>query len=348
MGARANRIWWFAFGYFACYVPYTYLTKQLSGGFVDHEPVPGVSLLPLATFASVVGMYIFITAKGWWRHAHHVQLGQVSVPMPRLVTLLSGLSTAAIVTTTTLAYTFEGISIIFAMLLMRGGLLLLGPIVDRVTGRAFKSIPWYSWTGSGLALLALFIGFAEKGGSALTLIAAIDIGIYLLAYFFRLRWMTKLAKKGSREDDIAYFVEEQMVATPVALLVLGLFAVFSDTRFGTQLQYGFIGIWDDPTVVLLVLMLGFCSQGTGIFGALILLEPQENAYTVPVNRASSVLAGLMSTVLLMAFQDAPAPSAYELAGALVVVMAIGVLAWPGIQRYRQKKAAARSAAGPVS
>lgn len=342
MGVRANRIWWYAFGYFACYVPYTYLTKQVSGGFEGHEPVAGASMLPLATLASVIGMYIFVTMKGWWKYARHVRVGALPVPAPRLVTLLSGISTAAIVTTTTLAYTFEGISIIFAMLLMRGGLLLLGPIVDRVTGRPFRSIPWYSWTGSGLALLALLVGFAEKGGSQLTLIAAIDIFIYLLAYFFRLRWMTKLAKKGSREDDIAFFVEEQMVATPVALLALGLFALSSDSSFGQQLEYGFVGIWDDPFIVLHLLVIGFCSQGTGIFGALILLEPQENAYTVPVNRASSVLAGLMATLLLMVFQDAKGPSAYELVGAVIVVLAILVLAWPGIQRYRQRRAAARA------
>lgn len=343
MGGRTNRIWWFAFGYFASYVPYTYLTKQVSGGFADHEPVAGASMLPLATFASVVGMYIFVTMKGWWQFARHMRVGPIPVPAPRLVTFLSGLSTAAIVTTTTLAYTFEGISIIFAMLLMRGGLLLLGPIVDRVTGRPFGSIPWYSWTGSGLALLALFVGFAEKGGSQLTLIAAIDIFIYLLAYFFRLRWMTKLAKKGSREDDIAFFVEEQMVATPAALLVLGVIAMVSDGPFATQLEYGFIGIWNDPLIVLHVLLIGFASQGTGIFGALILLEPQENAYTVPVNRASSVLAGLTATLLLMVFQDKEGPSPYELAGALIVVGAILVLAWPGIQRYRQRRAVARQA-----
>jgi len=335
---RPNRIWWFAFGYFASYVPYTYLTKQVSDGLADHEPVVGASILPLATFASVVGMFIFITLKGWWKYANHVQLGRVSLPMPRAVTFMSGISTAAIVTTTTLAYTFEGISIIFAMLLMRGGLLLLGPIVDRVTGRPFKSIPWYSWTGSGLALLALVIGFAEKGGSQLTLIAAIDIGLYLIAYFFRLRWMTKLAKKGSREDDIAFFVEEQMVATPLALSVLAVIAASVDNKFGAQLSYGFVGVWEDPMLVLLLLTIGIASQGTGIFGALILLEPQENAYTVPVNRASSVLAGLMSTLLLMIFQDADGPSSYELVGALVVVAAILVLAWPGIQRYRKRRA----------
>ena len=78
----------------------------------------------------------------------------------------------------------------------------------------------------------------------------------------------------------------------------------------------------------LVVLLGVCSQFTGIFGALILLEPQENAYTVPVNRASSILAGVVSSFLAVALFGAAAPSGFELAGASIVVLAILALSWP--------------------
>jgi hypothetical protein len=331
----SHRIWWFAFGYFASYVPYTFLTKDVTNG----GGLPGNAVLPLATLASMVGMYVFITAKGWWRYAHRRQAFGRSLPMPRLVTLLSGLSTAAIFTTTTLAYTFEGISIIFAMLLMRGGLLILGPIVDKVSGKPFRAIPWYAWTGSTLAFVALLVGFADEGGSELTVIAAIDIAIYLIAYFFRLRWMTRFAKRGSKADDIAFFVEEQMVATPSAFIVLTTLALTLDNKLGTQLAWGFVDIWQSPELVLTVLLIGLCSQGTGIFGALILLEPQENAFTVPVNRASSVLSGLVASLLLTAFLDHPFPSDYELIGAVIIVLAIGVLAYPSVTTAIRARAA---------
>ncbi len=335
-----SRIWWFAFGYFSSYVPYTFLTKNVTGGTADHGPVSGNSILPLATLASMLGMYAFVTAKGWWRYAHRGRILGRSVPMPRMVTLLSGLSTAAIFTTTTLAYTFEGISIIFAMLLMRGGLLLLGPVVDKASGRPLRLIPWYAWAGSGLALVALVVGFADDGGAELTSVAAVDIAIYLTAYFFRLRWMTKFAKRGSKDDDIAFFVEEQMVATPSAFLVLVALAALLDNKFGTQLTWGFVDIWKDPYLVVTVLLVGLCSQGTGIFGALILLEPQDNAFTVPVNRASSVLAGLTASLLLTALLDRPLPSDYELLGAGIIVFAILVLAWPNLSAGMRARRAA--------
>lgn len=43
-----------------------------------------------------------------------------------------------------------------------------------------------------------------------------------------------------------------------------------------------------------VIAIGVLSQGTGVFGALVLVDGRESAFCAPVNRASSVLAGLVS------------------------------------------------------
>lgn len=329
------RIWGFAFGYFAAYVPYTLLTKAVSSGGGGVTQVSGTAILPLATMTSVVGMVAFISLMRWWGYAAHVRLFGVRVPRPRLVTLMSGIATAAILLTTTLAYTFDGISVLFAMLLMRGGVLLLAPEVDQLNGRPFSTIPWWSWAGSGLALMALLVAFSEDGGAALTLVAAIDIAIYLVAYFFRLSWMSQKAKTSGREARIAFFVEEQMVATPVALVGLAVFASLGESRFASELAWGFSAIWAYPETFILVMVIGLCSQLTGVFGGLILLEPAENAYTVPVNRASSILAGVVSSYLALPFFDGEAPSLYELLGAGVVVVAIVVLSYPVLAARRR-------------
>ncbi|MCB9734729.1 MAG: hypothetical protein H6745_19260 [Deltaproteobacteria bacterium] len=327
----SHRIWAFAFGYFAAYVPYTILTKGVTSGTIAEPPWSGTAILPVATFASAVGMMIFLTAKGWWGYAARGRLFGREWPRPRLVTLLSGVATAAIVLTTTLAYSFDGISVLFAMLLMRGGVLLLAPIVDQVTGRKASTIPWYSWAGSGLALVALVVAFADDGGSELTAVAAANIAVYLGGYFFRLRWMSKHAKPTGPDAHarrVAFFVEEQMVATPLALVGLAVLAVALPGGFGEELRRGFTELPTHLGAFALVVLLGVCSQFTGIFGALILLEPQENAYTVPVNRASSILAGVVSSFLAVALFGAAAPSGFELAGASIVVLAILALSWP--------------------
>ena len=131
-------IWSFAFGYFACYVPYSALTKALSKGLVpgmDGGAVSGFTLLPVSVAASTVGMLTCLTVARWWRFAGRRELFGVVVPWPGRWTFLSGLCTAAIIATTTLSYTFSGVSIVFVMLLMRGGV-LRHAFLDQLDGLA--------------------------------------------------------------------------------------------------------------------------------------------------------------------------------------------------------------------
>ena len=319
-------IWLYAFGYFACYVPYSALTKALSKGAMPGQtmPVDGTTLLPLSVAASAVGMIAFLSVARWWRYASQRYLLGRLVPSPTRWTLLSGLCTAAIVVTTTLAYTFEGVSIVFIMLLMRGGVLVIAPLVDALTGRRAR---WYSWAGLLLSLAALVVAFAESGGYAITLTCAVDVAVYLLAYFVRLRFMTRLAK--SDDDDVTrrYFVEEQMVATPAVLVALIALAVAHEGPLGAALRAGFFDVWSWPLWPEIALV-GLFSQGTGVFGGLILLDKSENTYCVPVNRSSSILAGVLASFSLALFLGLSSPSAYQLAGAGLILLAIGFLTLP--------------------
>jgi len=55
-----NRIWWFAFGYFACYAPYSAMTKAITKGliFPGHK-ADGFAILPISVLASLCGMFVF-------------------------------------------------------------------------------------------------------------------------------------------------------------------------------------------------------------------------------------------------------------------------------------------------
>jgi hypothetical protein len=320
------RIWGFAFGYFACYAPYSALTKQLSSGRwpAVHGPIDGFTLLPLSTFASLLGMLAFLSGMGWWKYAGHRTVLGLSLPCPNRWTFLSGLATAGIIATTTLAYTFEGLSIVFMMLLMRGGVLVLAPIVDTVSKRAVQV---RSWVALGLSMSALLVSVVDAKSFAITLVAMIDVAIYLAGYFIRLRFMSKLAKTKDRELSIRYFVEEQMVATPAIVATLALTALIGYGPIMLAVRKGFTEIWSSGAI-LPVIIVGVLSQGTGVFGGLILLDGRENGFCVPVNRASSVLAGVLATLSLWMFADGkPAPMT-EIIGASLLLSAILVLAWP--------------------
>lgn len=338
--AASGRIWWFAFGYFACYVPYSALTKLLSDGELSasRERLDGFALLPISTSTSLVGMLVFLTWAGWWRHAGQRKLGTVSIPCPGGWTFLSGLATAAIIATTTLAYTFSGISIVFMMLLMRGGVLVMAPLIDAISKR---KVNLSSWIALGLSLGALAMTVRPGIDGRMTLVAALDVAAYLTGYFLRLRFMSRLAKRPERTASIRYFVEEQMVATPAIVLVLGLVALLSSGPIGAQLRWGFVSAWSSDVLAPLMLV-GLLSQGTGIFGALLLLDARSNVFCVAVNRASSVLAGaLASTVLWLLALGKPLKLA-EILGAVLLMFALALLAFPprkpksAIQPIREK------------
>jgi hypothetical protein len=332
---RDFAIWGFAFGYFACYAPYSALTKVLSSGLLEGMPrgISGFELLPWSTLASLVGMFLFLTVMGWWRYAGHCAVLGVRVPCPGRWTLPSGLCSAAIIGTTTLAYTFEGTSIVFMMLLMRGGVLALAPIVDKVSGRSPR---WPSWVALGLSLAAVAVAVGPGVDMRLSLVALIDLAVYLLAYFFRLRAMSHLAKSEDPAVGIRYFVEEQMVATPAIVLSLAVLALVGEGRVMMEIREGFTQFFARGRMLEEV-SIGLLSQGTGIFGALILLDHRENAFSVPVNRASSILAGVLATLVLSVWLGQRGVGPGEAVGAVLVIAAMGVLSVPSLLKARRAR-----------
>ena len=187
------RIWLLALGYFAFYIPYSALTKALSLGLLPgmSGPVSGFLILPATAVATSVVLLIFVTVGGGWGCLRRRRVFGLTVPVVRARMLISGVATAVIIGTTTLNYTFVGISILFALLLMRGGVLILAPVVDTLLGRRVRA---GSWVALGLSFLALGIAFAEVGGYQMTLVAGLNIAAYLLGYCIRIPNMTGIAK----------------------------------------------------------------------------------------------------------------------------------------------------------
>ena len=107
----------------------------------------------------------------------------VALPMPGKLTLMSGLCTSGIIATTTLAYTFGKVSVVFVALLMRGGVLVIAPVIDRISKRRVR---WFSWVALGLSLAALVAAFASSGDTTMPILCVIDVACYLGFYFTRL------------------------------------------------------------------------------------------------------------------------------------------------------------------
>jgi hypothetical protein len=244
---------------------------------------------------------------------------------------MSGIFTSLIIGTTSLAYTFDGVSIVLAMLLMRGGVLILGPIVDTITKR---SVRWFSWVGLIGALTALLIPIFDASGFHIPILLGIVIFVYIFSYFMRFQFMSRNAKSDKREVNLRYFVEEQMVSTPMFLVFLGIFTLLKGD-VGDAVRMGWTMHWDQPYLWAL-LLIGMFSQGTGFFGTLVLLDKNENTYCIPVNRSSSILAGVIASFLLALFPNQGIPKGSQLIGAAIIIVSILFLTIPPALAKKKK------------
>jgi protein-tyrosine-phosphatase len=329
----AWRIWLLALGYFLFYIPYSALTKALTLGLLPgmRGPVSGFLILPATAVATTIVLLMLITGGGGWRLIDRRKLLGVPVPVVRARTFVSGLATAVIIATTTLNYSFVGISILFALLLMRGGVLIIGPVVDTVLGRR---VDVGSWVALGLSFLALGIAFAEVGGYQMTFLAGLNIAAYLLGYSFRIPSMTRLAKSDDFALNHRYFHEETLVAALALSATPALIALFGRGQISRELSAGFTSFFTGPLVIP-ALMIGTLYGCLYLFGTGIYLDSRENTYCIPLNRCSSLLSGIFAALGLTMFVGLKPPTAYQFAGAGIIVTALAILmvsTWRGYHR----------------
>src|SRR5262249_8227705 len=245
----------------------------------------------------------------------------VSIPFPSRLTFLSGLCIATIIGTTTLAFSFEGISIVLVLVLLSGGTLIIGSIVDYSLKRRVR---WFSWAAMTISLLALIVALADVSNYRLTTLSVFVILAYLTGYFFRFRIMTRIAKSDDRNITMRYFVEEQIVATPVLLLVLGVLAMIGSGEILTGFRRGFT-LMPASDAVVPVLFVGGFYAALCVCTTLIFLDRRENTFCIPMHCGSSMLSGIVASWLLtLVYWQAP-PSSAQLAGAGLIVIALGLL-----------------------
>ncbi len=309
--------------YLLSYVPYATLTRWLAS--IPYaplgRPLTGLEVLPATTILSGVFTYAFVWASGWWRDAHVSRVAGLTLPRPTRWTLLSGIGTALLLFTVPLSFTFRGVSIPFMQLLMRGDVLIVAPLVDLTLGRRVR---WYSWAALALVAVGLSLTIRARGGLYLPPLAIVTVVLYTLGYLIRLLVMTKVAKSGDARSNKGYFVEEKLVAIPLAVAALAGLSASGLGSQGDELAFGFVGVWASGQLVYLT-ELSVLLFVISIFSILILLDRRENTFCVPFERSASILAGIAATYVLAGMHLSAAPTSAELAGAALLILAIVLL-----------------------
>jgi protein-tyrosine-phosphatase len=316
-------IWALGLGFYIFYTPYSGLTKALSTGLLPGTggPVKGTVLLPISAIATVIGMLGFITVMRWWKYAGRREFFGVRIPFPRRLTFLSGVCMATIMGTTTLAFTFGGLSIVLVLVLLRGGTLIIAPLVDRIVGRRVR---WFSWAAMLISLAAVLAVLSDASNYTLTIAAVIDVAAYLTAYFFKLQFMSRLAKSEERAATLRYFVEEQMIASPLLVIALVVMAFIGagDVMMGFR-----TGLTDFVTTpgALFAALVGLFYAALCVCTTLIFLDRRENTFCMPMHCGSSMLSGFTATAILAYLYNQSSPTMAQTVSSAFLIIALGFL-----------------------
>lgn len=323
---------WLTFGYFISYVPYAMLVKALASGAtpLSGKPVNGFELLPAAALGQLVVMPVFVALSGWWRHMRRGGIGGRRIPVAGRETLAAGFFASLIIGTTTMNYTFSGISILFMLLLMRGGVLVVSPLVDKARKRRVAAS---SWVGLCLSLIAVSVALGDVNSYHLTLTAVLSVLIYLVGYMGRFDIMSRVAKSGVLATDRRFFVEEH-VAAPVWLTLLLAAGALAGQP---QLRAGFTTFLGTP-VALAAAGIGVAYEVLFVFASLIYLDRREYTWGVPAWAFSSLMSGLAASFSLAWVAGLQAPGDAQLLALVFGGGAAAALSYPSVVTWWRVRA----------
>jgi protein-tyrosine-phosphatase len=339
----SKKSWWLAggmlglaFGYFLWYTPYAALTKSLSAGLLPgmDSNVGGFVLLPAAALGTLVGAPLFLAMTGWWRYIGTRSLFGGTRRFPSRTMIIAGFFMALVIATTTLNYTFAGVSILFMLLMMRAGVLILSPVIDTVRRRKVRV---YSWAALAFSLAAVVTALADVAAYTLTIGAVASLAVYYTGYIGRFQIMSKVAKTGDEQTDRRYFAEEAVSSAVWQVLLCGLVAVIGLGSVSSALREGFTTFLF-TSAALPAFAIGLLYSALYVYGTLIYLDPREYTWCVPANRCASLLSGLVASFALTALTGIAAPGAGQLIGTGFVGLAILALSFPAIRASMRRSA----------
>ncbi len=344
-------------GYFSFYVMTGVLVKYFTG--VRHPSMTEMAYLFNNTMGGSAFALAVVILLGWFhlKSNRRVKWGPWTVPSELAYILPSGVCTAVVIPTTTLMYTLP-ISVMVAMVIMRGSIIVISRLVDEVQirqgilrKRVYAEENW----GVVFALLAVatnvlllpIVGMLEArgahvaaafglapalgknqfdfihNGAALTIMA-----LYIVAYTIRIYIMNffkNTRAKGVELDNKGFFAFEQIAASGTMVLVT-LFFFLSPRWFGWQDEriQMFAGAVAKPD--LWAFLSGVPYGAVAFFSVFIFMFKGRTAtFAGLVNRLTSLVAGITSTLLLALLFGMKWPSAQDWASVVFILVAVWFL-----------------------
>lgn len=320
-------------GYFVFYVLTGVTVKYFQGPRAEGYPgLEDGTFLVYSTAGGSALCLLICVALGWFSLGSGRRTTLLGLPVPaELPALLaSGVCAAVIIPATTLLYSLP-ISVMVAMVMMRGSIIIVSRLVDSALvwqGLRRASVRWEENAAVAFALLALVIPLFESSDLEMSPAAAGIFVSYVAAYAVRLYLMNRFKLSGSAAvggDSRFYFAGEQAVATVVMLVAAG--AVAGGALPGPTGD-AMRAAWSAPPDVWpLALAAGGAYGMVAFFSVFIFLQPGRSAtFSGLVNRLTSLVAGTTATVCSHYWLGGKAPERADWAALGVIGIAVGFLA----------------------
>jgi len=302
----------FCIGYFVLYVITGISVKYFLGS--PAQGFPGMIEINYLVYNTIGGnllALVVVLLFRWYRmesNSYSVFLGK-KIPSELLYIIPSGICTAVVIPTTTLMYTLP-ISVMVAMVIMRGSIIVISRIIDAIQikqGILHKKVFWEENVAVIFAVFAVAANLVNlKPGSFdfLGSTAAMSIlTAYLIAYSIRIYIMNYYKNtrgKGVKQDNKAFFAIEQIAAT-ITMLTAGLILFYATDLFGwtakqlLQFRQAFItpdSLWG------WAMFSGLAFGLLAFFSVFIFMFKGRTAtFAGLVNRLTSLIAGTAATLI---------------------------------------------------
>ncbi len=299
----------FCIGYFLTYVVTGIAVKYfLANGIKDAE------FLVYSTGAAMCVPTLVCIVFQWYKFEaeRKVNILGFSLPVEYLYLIPSGICTAIVIPTTTMMYSLP-ISVMVAMTIMRGVIIIVSRAIDAIQirqGYLKKKVYAEENWGVLFAMTAVCIPIfysGEKDFAFLQSVPAMTIFTsYIIAYAIRIYIMNyykNVAAAGSKRDNKAFFAIEQFAAF-TTIVIASIFVFNSVSWFGWDVAqiHDFRKAFLDPHPRFLEAAFWGTFFGMAAFFSvfIFIFKGRTATFAGLVNRLTSLVAGTTSTLLMVA------------------------------------------------
>lgn len=343
-------------GYFFFYVITGVSVKFFLSTGPGRPGLDGMEYLLYGTGASALLATGIALILKWYKmdSIKRVKFLGMNIPSEYMYIIPSGICTAVVIPTTTLMYSFKAISVMVAMVLMRGAVIIISRLVDALQikqGILKKKVYMEENIAVIVALLAVALnvikGTNSGQQSAFSSLPVMVIFIsYIMAYAIRIYIMNYYKNTrpacSKKDNNKAFFAVEQFTST-TALFIVTAIVIILYTEFGVTGDRiaPFAKALVDPNPAcqewwLLAVIFGAAYGILAFFSVFIFMFKGRTAtFSSLANRLTSLIAGTVSTLVFAIVFGGKYPSIINWISFGLIILAVGFMSKAEKKRARE-------------